>query len=122
LTPTDAIQAAITGSLPSTEIRRAMEAARFPSLRDHASTLVATGIVSRDEVTRVLGNEAGAEPAAAAPVRKSVLIADDEPITRTKVADQVLSLGADDYIMKPFDPAVLTARIKAAFRRRRLAA
>ena len=38
------------------------------------------------------------------------------------VADQVLSLGADDYIMKPFEPAVLTARVKAAFRRQRLAA
>ena len=134
-----------------------------------------------------------AEPAAAAPVRKSVLIADDEPITRTlvrlllerdgysvieaqngqeavelatrhipslivmdlnmpkmdgyqaisqirgvsgleetpivvvtmedgaKVADHVLSLGGDDYIMKPFEPAVLTARVKAAFRRQRLA-
>ena len=39
-----------------------------------------------------------------------------------KVADQVLSLGADDYIMKPFEPSVLTARVKAAFRRQRLAA
>jgi two-component system chemotaxis response regulator CheY len=39
-----------------------------------------------------------------------------------RVADHVLSLGADDYIMKPFEPAVLTARVKAAFRRQRLAA
>jgi DNA-binding response OmpR family regulator len=38
------------------------------------------------------------------------------------VANQVLSLGADDYILKPFEPAVLTARVKAAFRRQRLAA
>jgi DNA-binding NtrC family response regulator len=41
---------------------------------------------------------------------------------RANVADHVLSLGADDYIMKPFEPAVLTARVKAAFSRQRLAA
>lgn len=39
-----------------------------------------------------------------------------------KVADHVLSLGADDYIMKPFEPAVLTARVNTAFSRQRLAA
>jgi DNA-binding response OmpR family regulator len=171
-----------------------MDAAGFPSLKDHAATLVAAGVTSRDEVTRVLGIETAAEPPAVVPIRKSVLIADDEPITRTlvklllerdgysvleaqngeeavglavrhipslivmdlnmpkmdgyqaiaqirrvqgleatpivvvttedgaKVADQVLSLGADDFIMKPFEPAVLTARVKAAFRRQRLAA
>jgi len=201
LTPTDAIQDAIVRGSTSMDIRRAMDAAGFPSLKDHAATLVATGVTSRDEVTRVLGPEAvteppvaGAEPPVVVPIRKSVLIADDEPITRTlvklllerdgysvleaqngeeavelavrhvpslivmdlnmpkmdgyeaiarirrvhglettpivvvtmedgaKVADQVLSLGADDYIMKPFEPAVLTARVKAAFRRQRLAA
>jgi CheY-like chemotaxis protein len=194
LTPTDAIQTAIAASLTSRDIRRAMDAAGFPSLKDHAATLVAAGVTSRDEVTRVLGIETAAEPPAVVPIRKSVLIADDEPITRTlvklllerdgysvleaqngeeavglavrhipslivmdlnmpkmdgyqaiaqirrvqgleatpivvvttedgaKVADQVLSLGADDFIMKPFEPAVLTARVKAAFRRQRLAA
>ena len=37
------------------------------------------------------------------------------------VEAQVLELGADDYILKPFEPTVLTSRIKAAFRRQRLA-
>jgi CheY-like chemotaxis protein len=194
LTPTDAIQTAMAQSLSLPDIRRAMDAAGFPSLKDHAATLVAAGVTSRDEITRVLGAETAAEPPLVAPIRKSVLIADDEPITRTlvrlllerdgysvleaqngqeavglavshipslivmdlnmpkmdgyeaisqirrvpgleatpivvvtmedgaRVADHVLSLGADDYIMKPFEPAVLTARVKAAFRRQRLAA
>jgi len=38
------------------------------------------------------------------------------------VEKQVLELGADDYILKPFEPTVLTSRIKAAFRRQRLGA
>jgi type II secretory ATPase GspE/PulE/Tfp pilus assembly ATPase PilB-like protein/CheY-like chemotaxis protein len=194
LTPTDAIQTAITRGLSTMDIRRAMDVAGFPSLKDHAATLVAAGVTSRDEVTRVLGAEAVTDSPAIEPVRKSILIADDEPITRTlvklllerdgysvleaqngeegvelavrhipslivmdlnmpkmdgyeaiarirrvqgleatpivvvtmedgaQVAEHVLSLGADDYIMKPFEPAVLTARVKAAFRRQRLAA
>jgi CheY-like chemotaxis protein len=36
------------------------------------------------------------------------------------VEQQLLDLGADDYILKPFEPTVLTSRIKAAFRRQRL--
>jgi type II secretory ATPase GspE/PulE/Tfp pilus assembly ATPase PilB-like protein/ActR/RegA family two-component response regulator len=195
LTVTDAIQREITRGQTSSDIRRAMDAAGFPSLADHAATLVTAGVTSRDEITRVLGGAAPAEESpVVTPARKSVLIADDEPITRTlvklllerdgyavieaqngrdavelavrhipslvvmdlnmpmmdgyeaisqirrvqgleatpivvvtmedgaKVADQVLSLGADDYIMKPFEPSVLTARVKAAFRRQRLAA
>jgi type II secretory ATPase GspE/PulE/Tfp pilus assembly ATPase PilB-like protein/ActR/RegA family two-component response regulator len=194
LTPTDAIQASITRGLTTMDIRRAMDAAGFPSMKHHAATLVGSGVTSRDEVARVLGPDAVVEPPTVVPIRKSVLIADDEPITRTlvklllerdgysvieaqngqeavelallhipslivmdlnmpkmdgyeaiaqirrvngleatpivvvtmedsaKVADQVLALGADDYIMKPFEPAVLTARVKAAFRRQRLAA
>jgi type II secretory ATPase GspE/PulE/Tfp pilus assembly ATPase PilB-like protein/CheY-like chemotaxis protein len=194
LTPTSEIQTAIVRGQTSMDIRRAMDAAGFPSIKEHANTLVATGITSREEVARVLGDDAVADKAAPAPVRKSVLIADDEPITRTlvrillerdgysvieakdgqeavdlavrhvpslivmdlnmphmdgyeaisrirgvqgleatpivvvtmedgaKVAEQVLRLGADDYIMKPFEPSVLTARVKAAFRRQRLAA
>jgi CheY-like chemotaxis protein len=194
LTPTDAIQTAIARGLTTMDIRRAMDAAGFPSLKDHAATLVAAGVTSRDEVTRVLGADAVTAAPATEPIRKSVLIADDEPITRTlvklllerdgysvleaqngeegvelavrhipslivmdlnmpkmngyeaiaqirrvqglettpivvvtmedgaRVAEHVLSLGADDYIMKPFEPAVLTARVKAAFRRQRLAA
>jgi type II secretory ATPase GspE/PulE/Tfp pilus assembly ATPase PilB-like protein/CheY-like chemotaxis protein len=195
LTVTGAIQREITRGQTSNDIRRAMDAAGFPSLADHAATLVTAGITSREEITRVLGGAAPAEePPVVTPARTSVLIADDEPITRTlvklllerdgyavieaqngkdavelavhhipslivmdlnmpmmdgyeaisqirrvqgleatpivvvtmedgaKVADQVLSLGADDYIMKPFEPSVLTARVKAAFRRQRLAA
>ena len=200
LTPTDAILRSVGGGQTAMDIRRAMDAAGFPSIKDHAATLVAAGVTSRDEVARVLGADAVVEAPASAPapaptpIRKSVLIADDEPITRTlvrlllerdgysvleaqngqeavdlavrhlpslivmdlnmpmmdgyeaisqirrvdglestpivvvtmedsaKVADQVLALGADDYIMKPFEPAVLTARVKAAFRRQRLAA
>lgn len=38
------------------------------------------------------------------------------------VERQVLDLGADDYILKPFEPTNLTCRIKAAFRRQRLGA
>jgi CheY-like chemotaxis protein len=38
------------------------------------------------------------------------------------VEKQVLDLGADDYILKPFEPTMLTSRIKAAFRRQRLGA
>jgi type II secretory ATPase GspE/PulE/Tfp pilus assembly ATPase PilB-like protein/ActR/RegA family two-component response regulator len=193
LTPSDAIQAAIVRG-ETMDIRRAMDAAGCPSIKDHAAMLVNAGVTSREEVARVLGADAVAEPPAPAPIRTSVLIADDEPITRTlvrlllerdgysvveaqngqeavdlavrhlpslivmdlnmpmmdgyqaisqirrvdglestpivvvtmedsaRVADQVLALGADDYIMKPFEPAVLTARVKAAFRRQRLAA
>jgi DNA-binding response OmpR family regulator len=42
--------------------------------------------------------------------------------TTQETEQKVLALGADDYIMKPFEPAVLTARIKAVFERQRLAA
>ncbi|HLG56135.1 MAG TPA: ATPase, T2SS/T4P/T4SS family [Vicinamibacterales bacterium] len=199
LTPTDAISTAITRGQTSMDIRRAMEAAGFPSIKDHANALVAAGVTSRDEAARVVGAVAVVESAAvvepvSSPPRPSVLIADDEPITRTlvrlllerdgysvieahngreavdlavrhtpslivmdlnmpqmdgyeaikeirrvhglesapivvvtmedgaNVAEQVLSLGADDYIMKPFEPSVLTARVKAAFGRQRLAA
>lgn len=42
----------------------------------------------------------------------------------TSPADQVRALdgGVDDYILKPFDPQVLPARLRAALRRRRAAA
>ena len=33
------------------------------------------------------------------------------------VERRVLELGADDYIIKPFEPAVLMSRVNAVFRR-----
>jgi type IV pilus assembly protein PilB len=42
-----------------------------------------------------------------------VLTAEEGPGVETTV----LQLGADDYVLKPFDPGVLSSRIKAAFRR-----
>ncbi len=30
---------------------------------------------------------------------------------------QVLEMGADDYLLKPFEPEVMISRIRAAFRR-----
>jgi type IV pilus assembly protein PilB len=38
------------------------------------------------------------------------------------VERRVLELGADDYILKPFDPAVLLSRVQAVFRRLKVAA
>jgi type IV pilus assembly protein PilB len=38
------------------------------------------------------------------------------------VESTVLQLGADDYVVKPFDPGVLSSRVKAAFRRLRVVA
>ncbi len=47
-----------------------------------------------------------------------VLTAEDGP----GVEQRVLDLGADDYLLKPFDPAVLLSRVHAVFRRLRAAA
>jgi CheY-like chemotaxis protein len=38
------------------------------------------------------------------------------------VERRVLELGADDYIVKPFDPGILLSRVNAVFRRLRLKA
>jgi len=38
------------------------------------------------------------------------------------VERRVLELGADDYLIKPFEPAVLMARVNAVFRRLNLVA
>jgi len=42
-----------------------------------------------------------------------VLTAEEGP----GVEERVLQLGADDYLLKPFDPAVLRSRVHAVFRR-----
>jgi type IV pilus assembly protein PilB len=42
-----------------------------------------------------------------------VLTAEEGP----GVEERVLELGADDYLLKPFDPAVLRSRVNAVFRR-----
>jgi DNA-binding response OmpR family regulator len=42
-----------------------------------------------------------------------VITADDGP----GIERRVLELGADDYIVKPFDPAILLSRVNAVFRR-----
>jgi len=42
-----------------------------------------------------------------------VITAEDGP----GVEHRVLELGADDYIVKPFDPVVLLSRVQAVFRR-----
>jgi DNA-binding response OmpR family regulator len=39
-----------------------------------------------------------------------------------EVERTVMRLGADDYVLKPFDPGILSSRIKAAFRRLRAVA
>jgi type II secretory ATPase GspE/PulE/Tfp pilus assembly ATPase PilB-like protein/ActR/RegA family two-component response regulator len=37
--------------------------------------------------------------------------------TSSEVETRVLEMGADDYVMKPFEPEVLLSRVRAAFRR-----
>jgi len=188
LTPSDLLRDAITRGATAHEIRAAMRAAGFPTMRDQAMRLVSEGITSIEEVDRVLASD---EATAAMPSRSRprVLVTDDEPITRMLVKlllerDQfevleaangrqaveiamrerpdlmlvdlnmpemdgyeaigrlrrdftlatlpiivltseegpgvekrVLELGADDYIIKPFDPEVLLSRVNAVFRR-----
>lgn len=46
-----------------------------------------------------------------------VLTSEDGPGVETRV----LQMGADDYLLKPFDPGVLSSRVQAVFRRLRLA-
>lgn len=86
LTLTDHIREVIAKNGTATEIRLAMRQAGIPSMRDAARRLVREGTTSVDEVARVLGAEEEG-PAVVAPfiARRTVLVADDEPITRTLV-------------------------------------
>ena len=57
------------------------------------------------------------------PFLRSLRERSDVPVivltSRDEETDRVvgLELGADDYVLKPFDPAVLRSRVQAVFRR-----
>jgi CheY-like chemotaxis protein len=188
LTPSDALRNAIGRGATALEIRAAMRAAGYPTMRDHALELVASGVTSIEEVNRVLTDDSESVQSSAR-ARNRVLVAEDEPITRmlvklllerenfevleatngrdaveiatrerpdlvlidlnmpemdgyaaignlrknlamatlpivvltaedgAGVEQRVLALGADDYIVKPFEPDILLSRVNAVFRR-----
>jgi type IV pilus assembly protein PilB len=188
LTPSDELRDAIVRGATAHEIRAAMRAAGFPTMREQALRLVVLGLTSIEEVNRVLAAD-GDATGTKARGRHRILVTDDEPITRMLVKlllereqfevleaangrdaveiairerpdlllidlnmpemdgyeaiarvrremalammpilvltseegpgveRRVLELGADDYIIKPFDPEVLLSRVNAVFRR-----
>lgn len=197
LTPSAELRDAIGSGATAHEIRKAMRAAGFPSMREHAQRLIDAGVTSLEEVNRVLSEDdlAATPPKAEARAdTPTILVADDEPITRMalrlllekeqykvyEAADgaqavevsvrqrpslalvdlnmpqvdgfqvierirssrdlqampiivltgtagpdverRVLEMGADDYMVKPFDATVLVSRVNATFRRMRAAA
>jgi DNA-binding response OmpR family regulator len=83
LTPSDALRDAITRGATAHEIRAAMRAAGYPTMRDQAMRLVAEGLTSIEEVDRVLANDE--TTAAARRAHSRILVTDDEPITRMLV-------------------------------------
>jgi type IV pilus assembly protein PilB len=191
LTPSDQLREAIVHGATAHDIRLAMRAAGFSTMRDQALRLVEEGLTSIEEVNRVLADDG---QTAAAHSKPRVLVTDDEPITRMLVKlllereqyevleatngqqaveiatrehpdlvmidlhmpemdgyeaiarlrkdftlstmpvivltaedgpgveHRVLQLGADDYVIKPFDPAVLLSRVQAVFRRLKVSA
>ena len=95
LTPTDDIRNLISNGATAVDIREAMRSAGMPSMRDHARALVAAQTTSAEEVARVLGaDEDAAQTRSRGAAKRPVLIADDEPITRTLVR---LLLERDGY-------------------------
>ena len=194
LTPSEELRSVIARGATSHEIRTAMRAAGFPSMRDQALELVRAGITSIDEVDRVLADDELPALEAGGHAGHRVLVIDDESMTRMLVklllekdgyevleaADgqsgvavalrevpdliltdlhmptmdgyqaiermraearlasvpivvltaeegpgveqRVLDMGADDYMLKPFEADVLLSRVKAVFRRLNLAA
>jgi CheY-like chemotaxis protein len=93
LTPRDGVRTSIARGDSLIQLRQAVQNAGFRSLRGHGAALVESGVTTQDELVRVLGADLD-EPPVTSAMRKSVLIADDEPITRTLVR---LLLERDGY-------------------------